>query len=131
MEDNEPVATEIKSREDLNAKIQELRNKGQLGFVPMKPQKIPYNWDEIMKLALHSIHVSGIDAKMALPITELQNTTKNKVRLDDEDRSSPLGVVQKKDKFANMKFFPYASALFRSDEIVRWVAKKFGADEQD
>lgn len=55
------------------------------------------------------------------PVPEPHGTKKNKVRMDRDDKRSPLGLVMKQiDNYS-----PYAAARFDPEEVVKWAVERF------
>lgn len=128
----------------IEEKAAQLAAEGKLGFVPMKKLKadmkklqaqlppIPYDWEHIMQLCVRRQISSADDAYVVLPVTEHMDTKKNKARLLQEDPTSPLGSIDKTDGFARLAYQPFASAKFKTDEIIRWLVTSGKVkDEQD
>jgi len=119
----------------LEEKVSQLTAEGKLGFVPMKKLKadmkklkaqlppIPYDWSHIMQLCMQRQFASKTlaEAFIVLPVGEHMDTKKNKARLVQDDASSPVGSIDKTDSFARIAYQPFASAKFRTDELIRWL----------
>lgn len=76
------------------------------------------------------------DAELAktiiiFPVREAGNTKKNRARLADDDRTSPLGVIIKDDLYAMERYKPYAPASFNAREVVKWASEKLARMEQE
>jgi hypothetical protein len=124
----------------IEEKVAQLAAEGKLGFVPMKSVKatklppIPYDWTHIMQLCARRQFSSNSDeaAFIVLPVAEHMDTKKNRARLLQEDSTSPMGVIDKNDGFARLAYQPFASAKFKTAEIMRWlVVSGKVVDEQD
>ncbi len=68
---------------------------------------------------------------IVFPVREPQNTKKNKMRLVENDTLSPLGLINKNDAFAAMRYRPYASAHFIARDVVAWASKKIAIAEAE
>jgi len=122
----------------IEEKAAQLAAEGKLGFVPMTMRKklppIPYDWEHIMQLCARRQFSSNADeaAFIVLPVAEHMDTKKNRARLLQEDSTSPMGVIDKNDGFARLAYQPFASAKFKTAEIMRWlVVSGKVVDEQD
>ena len=91
---------------------------------------IDYNWVHLLNTCKAGIEQGK--AYVILPVVEVFNTKKNKLRMIKEDKESPLGLVMKTDREAMEQYYPYAPVRFDIEQLAKYAAKKFGeASEED
>ena len=85
---------------------------------------LEFDWVHIMNICREGLQ---LDAEyVILPVEELQQYKPQRRRLLKEDKSSPKGLIQR-DRYAAERYWPYASAKFNAEELIRYAADKFNA----
>ncbi len=85
---------------------------------------VEFNWAHIMQVCRDAL-TRDLDY-VILPVEELQDFKPQRRRLVKEDKASPKGLIQR-DRYAKERYWPYASARFDAEELVRYAAEQFNA----
>ena len=108
--------------------------------VKIKP--LVYEIESVLETAIKRLsdaqnqndNVDLAKVQIIFPVSEPQNTKKNRVRLMRDDPKSPLGKVirentPERDLFALMKYKPYAPAIFYARDVVAWASVRMAEKE--
>ncbi len=104
------------------------RTMAEMAKPPLEPVSI--NWERLAQLAYQELRVATQQGKNANKATvgvrvgESLFTKKNKLRLVNEDRKSPLGTVLKYHPEIDLMHKPYAFAEFSAREIFHYAVEK-------
>jgi len=131
MNDDRKLTTEEaeKLKADLEAAYPGKKFKFNPGVVELKP--LVYEMESVMEAAIKRLTDSGSnEAVIVFPVNEPQTTKKNKIRFDSKDRTSPMGMVMRSDKYALSKYAPYVPAEFKARELLAWAATRLAQEEE-
>lgn len=123
------------SGEDMNRIKQTIQEShSNLDFVPnpgvMVLPEIPYDYNHVFAACLERLRAAKAakekvrDVLIVLPVRERQDTKKNAARIHPNDRTCPLGQIDRHDQYALERYYPYAPARFNCLELSKWLAGK-------
>ena len=70
------------------------------------------------------------NAFIVLPTNLPKNTKKNRVRIDEKDKTSPMAIIYREDPVTHIKYPKVACARVSCVELSQWCAKKIAEFEE-
>jgi hypothetical protein len=83
---------------------------------------IDFNWMHIMHICREAL--STDHQYVILPVEEHQDYKPQRRLIIKGDKASPRGLIQR-DRYARERYYPYASARFDAEELVKYAADQF------
>lgn len=100
------------------------------------PQPLTFDAQVLLRDCMRAIHrtAKGDTPWVVIPIPYASKEPKyakmNKLRVDPEDRSSPLGIVVRGDAYADMKYPGHLIGKFNAFEFARWLTGLIERDNE-